>query len=119
MSTDDQAALFHVEFEQRGPHAKPRARYADPKTSHEAAESVNATQGQRLVWRIFMARGEGMTDAELSTRTEGHLSPSGTRTRRKELTDMGYLRDSGRKVPLHSGRMAIVWERVPGEDLNA
>jgi hypothetical protein len=115
--TDEQAPLFDVEYEQRGPHAKPRARYKDPETSHAAAESVNVTEGHRVVWRTFVARGEGMTDSELVTRTAGMLSPSGTRTRRAELTRMGYIRDSGRKKPLPSGRQSIVWERVPGEKL--
>jgi hypothetical protein len=61
----------------------------------------------------------GLTDSALVTVYEARMvtdperfprqSPSGLRTRRKELTGKGRLRDSGARVRLDSGRLAIEW----------
>jgi predicted ArsR family transcriptional regulator len=45
-------------------------------------------------------------------------SPSGLRTRRHELTDIGYVEDSDLRVKTYSGRSAIVW-RLTEEGRNA
>jgi hypothetical protein len=73
---------------------------------------------QRAVFGLFQFFGP-MTDPELAVVYDERRrfgwelplqSPSGLRTRRKELTDAGHLRDSGGRKRLVSGRLAIVWE---------
>ena len=94
-----------------------RARRTDPVTSHQAAESVKDLRGsQRAVLKLFhdMPAGYGMTDEDIAKHypTKGLLqqSPSGLRTRRKELVDAGYLEDSGERRRMTTGRKAIVWQ---------
>lgn len=97
------------------------ARRSDPGTSWAAAKSVSETQmriSQQAVLSLFREYGP-MTDEDMVRQYELRLhrlpmqSPSGLRTRRKELQEMGKVRDAGRKAQLKSGRMAIVWEAVP------
>lgn len=73
---------------------------------------------QEAVLRLLRELGE-MSDDLLVERyqavaEEGNVSrqsPSGIRSRRSELVELGLVRDSGRKVILEpSGRRAIVWE---------
>ena len=92
----------------------PRARLSDPATSHAAAASVaNLRHTHRVIHTLLSLDGP-MTDEQLmllwNDRIADRISPSGLRTRRAELVDMGYVRDSGERRPLESGRMAIAWE---------
>ena len=93
-----------------------RARDTDPETSHQAAESVGEiTLTQSFVMRVLR---RPRVDVELvkayqAMRTAPRASESGIRSRRAELVRLGFVRDSGRRVCLESGRMAIVWERTP------
>ena len=93
----------------------PRARNTDPETSHEAAASVkHVRDSQRAVLAVLRAT-EGLTDIEIAQRyirlskNLPKQSPSGLRTRRKELVERGLVEDSGDKRKLPSGRNAIVW----------
>ena len=92
----------------------PRARTTDPKTSHDAAESVqDVTATQDYVLRALR---KPRTDVELleayrNFKRAPRASESGLRTRRSELVRQGLVRDSGRRVVLESGRAAIVWEK--------
>lgn len=92
----------------------PRARRTDPKTSHDAAESVqDVTATQDYVLRALR---KPRTDVELleayrNFKRAPRASESGLRTRRSELVRQGLVRDSGRRVVLESGRAAIVWEK--------
>ena len=93
-----------------GPRAV--ARRHDPSTSWAAAASLGPTtirRSQLVVWRLLQDDGP-MTDEQLVARLLGRMSPSGARTRRAELVDLGLVRDTGQRVKLHSGRLAIVWE---------
>jgi hypothetical protein len=90
-------------------------RATDPLTSRLAAVSVDLSKGQAMVMHAFRMYGPHLTDVELCQITSGVLSPSGARTRRAELVDMGRIRDTGRTVRLRSGRYAIVWELVPAK----
>jgi hypothetical protein len=91
---------------------KPRARTSDPDTSHAAARSVagKVTDSQRAVLAAIRHLGR-CTDEELVSVYDQlpPLSPSGIRTRRKELADRGLVRDTGRRTRLRSGRQAVVW----------
>lgn len=92
---------------------QPVARRTDPRTSHAAAHSVtNLTERREAVLYILGVIGRG-TDEEIAANyPDGMIpqSPSGLRTRRKELVDAGYVCDSHLRRRLRSGREAIVWE---------
>ena len=90
-----------------------RARTTDPATSHQAAASVASLHNtQRAVYQLLALDGPA-TDEELlylwHDRMAAPISPSGLRTRRSELVDMGYVKDTGCRRRLESGRNAIVW----------
>lgn len=92
------------------------ARRTDPKTSHDAAASVDeikATDTQRAILAILKVP---MTDVDLVF-TYGvafingrapRASESGIRSRRAELADRGLVVPVGYET-LASGRKAIVW----------
>lgn len=88
------------------------ARRSDPDTSHDAAASVgDTTQLQRLIlWSLASAPKH---DAALIVSLENDIfkawSDAGIRTRRRELVEMGRVRDSGQRVTLPTGRQSIVW----------
>ena len=92
-----------------GPRAV--ARGGDPDTSHEAAasitgEAITATQNAILAVLDQLA---GACDDSIARLYRGpRTSPSGLRTRRKELFDRGYVEAVG-TVKLPSGRRATVW----------
>lgn len=93
-----------------------RARSADPDTSHAAAASLAPDKirlSQHAVLRHLRRNGP-MTDTELVDTFDGKIfqSPSGLRTRRKELVDRGLVADTGERVRLESGRTAIIWSAV-------
>jgi hypothetical protein len=94
-----------------------RARDTDPETSHAAAASLSSEkirESQALVLGLLRADGP-MTDETLVAVVEERelrLSPSGARTRRKELVDLGLVEDSGGRVRTGSGRAAIVWRAI-------
>ncbi len=92
----------------------PRARADDPATSHAAAASVKGLRdSQNAVLRVLWVSGPA-TDEQIAVRYE-HLadaprqSPSGLRTRRKELVERGLVVDTGHTRKLKSGRKAILW----------
>jgi hypothetical protein len=87
-------------------------RWDDPVTSFLAAKSVDLTKGQKKVIAAFRMQ-RGMTDDQLIAQVAKNgdkLSPSGCRSRRKELVELGILRDSGHKQKTVSGRLTTVWE---------
>lgn len=96
------------------------ARTEDPETSHEAAASITSeklTASRAAVLDCFRRYGKfGLSDQMLAwcyNEKAGHgwpqQSPSGLRTRRKELVESGHLEDTGRKTQTPGGRAAIVW----------
>lgn len=98
--------------------AVPRARRSDPSTSHQAAASVGPLRdNQRAVLSVLQHFGP-LTDEKLVTNYEatakphGSLpaqSPSGIRTRRRELVDRKLVADTSKKERMTTGRMAILW----------
>lgn len=88
------------------------ARHSDPITSEMAAATVNIGLSQMLVLAALQRIGEA-TDEQLHeaiTLFGNVISPSGSRTRRKELTDAGYIKNSGRLGVTKAGRKTIIWE---------
>lgn len=94
------------------------ARRTDPPTSHAAAASVtNLRASHRRVIQLFRTYGP-MTDAEAleAAISDGwHVSPSGLRSRRSEVTPPRGrgIRDSGKKRKSEFGQEAVVWELDP------
>ena len=96
------------------PEPRAVARRTDVWSSHEAASSIKRIrESQQAVLEALTILGP-MTDEELVSRYGGRpqQSPSGLRTRRSELVELGVVRDSGQRRVLRSGRRAIVWEAV-------
>ena len=94
----------------------PAARATDPWTSKDAAmRAAVAPLQDRLIY--LFENSFPMTDDELIAEyaraaTRFHwkpASPSGIRSRRSELVDMGYLIDTGRTALTPSGRHTIIW----------
>jgi hypothetical protein len=100
-------------FESRlRPADSPRARRTDPATSHAAAQSVgDLRESQRAVLATFLQHGP-MHDEKLEVRypQQPRQSESGLRTRRRELVDLGLLRDSGTTTLTVHGRSTTIWE---------
>lgn len=100
------------------------ARATDPGTSWSAARSVTGIRPLQA-WVLERLRAVGpLTDEGIAMEWERgngamlertRVSPSGLRTRRAELVDMGLVRDSGEKGRLPTGRLSIKWEAVPGD----
>jgi len=90
-----------------------RARRTDPKTSHDAAESVkDVTLTQSFILKILAKKPR--TDVELvelfgNYKTSPNASESGIRSRRAELVQAGFVKDTTIRKQLPSGRWAIVW----------
>jgi hypothetical protein len=91
----------------------PRARVTDPLTSHQAAASVgNLPDTQFHVYCIVTCAAEPISDQDIYSQYRadiGYISASGCRTRRKELCDVGLIRDSGLRAVTESGRATIRW----------
>jgi hypothetical protein len=96
----------------------PRARTSDPSTSHEAAASVqrvSKTQAAILFILQYPMSDERLIDSYYSMSGAGmapNAAPSGIRSRRKELVDLGLVADTGERERLASGRHAILWQTV-------
>lgn len=93
------------------------ARHSDPITSEMAAATVNIGLGQMVVLSILTKIREGTDEAiweaisiQFPDETKRPISQSGARTRRKELTDAGYIKNSGRLGVTKAGRKTIIWE---------
>lgn len=94
---------------------EPVARATDPQTSWDAARSVTGLNvRQAHIYTILLNFGS-MTDERILDEylyRFDFISPSGCRTRRKELVEFGLVEDSGRRTPLVSGRLSIEWQAV-------
>lgn len=93
------------------------ARLDDPETSWAAAASItNITQTHSRILTVLGDLGIG-TDEDIS-RHYGifasrfqwpPVSPSGLRSRRAELVEIGRIKDSGERGLTASGRKSIKW----------
>ena len=91
------------------------ARTTDPDTSHAAALSLSShaiRESQQEVLDTLRHFGP-LTDrallAILFDAEKKSQSPSGIRTRRSELVDLGLVVDTGSRNTAPSGRREIVW----------
>jgi hypothetical protein len=92
------------------------ARTLDPSTSHAAAKSVIDGRPTMKIIMDILRHGDasdeviayvytGLVDAGRAPQA----SPSGLRSRRAELVDLGMVEDSGQRTLLMTNRRAIVW----------
>lgn len=90
----------------------PKARNTDPKTSHDAAETVaDVTITQAY---ILKALTKPRTDTQLieayrKLKRAPLASESGIRSRRAELVTKGLVVDSGTRGLTQFNRQSIVW----------
>lgn len=81
-----------------------------PETSAQAAAAVKPktpSQRQRVLAAIRAAGSRGLTDEQIVEQVG--LGPNSGRPRRKELQEMGLVRDSGLRRRTVSGAEAAVW----------
>lgn len=98
--TDDQLTLAD----------EAHARRTDPGTSHAAARSVENLRPRQLAILETLRRCGPLTDEGIAMRYVGPLqSPSGMRTRRRELVDAGLVEDTGERSRTRAGRSTILW----------
>ena len=100
------------------------ARITDPLTSHLAAATIESLSANRYaVWQALNMYGaRGATDEQIAVLYEQQLerhgwpqqSPSGLRTRRKELFDRRLVADTGLRERMTTGRWANKWRTVNG-----
>lgn len=98
------------------------ARTTDPETSHEAAASVEhlRVKQQEVLRCLQNMDGYGSDDEIAMFYNRGDYveqSPSGLRTRRKELQRAKLVRDSGKRTYNVRNRRVIVWELVGNPDI--
>lgn len=90
----------------------PKARSHGSANSHAAAASVKRKTINEVIWEIMLALSQGSKSDEeiLSTVKQFTItSPSGTRTRRKELCSIGLVEEAGTGRTA-SGRVCSTWE---------
>ena len=97
----------------------PRARLADPDTSHVAADGSDLAGSQAVVAVLLRSAGPaGLTDEEIFEGSRswpvlqliGHkYSPSRLRTARAELVEAGRVRDAGIFRYTEFARLSKVW----------
>ena len=89
---------------------EPVARTTDPGTSHVAAFFASRKVRESQL-RVLEALAAGpMTDEEMQLALMVPMSLSGSRTRRKELTRMGMVSDTGYTRPTILRNPSIVWQ---------
>lgn len=103
------------EFEPEAPYVRDphhaHARRTDPETSHAAAASISPKQlreSQRDVLEVLSKSGP-MTDWKLVELMDGRMSHSGIRSRRSELTVLGFVVDTGKRELGPAGKYGNVW----------
>ena len=106
--------LLRCDGRQGAVEAEAHARWSDPETSHQAAASLQPAVLNRIQERVrfLLASCGPMHHAQLihAYRLQyGTVGESTIRTRCRELSDLGVVRDTGRRITLPSGRQSIVW----------
>lgn len=96
---------------------KAKVRHRDPATSLQAALSQTPDKTRMLYTTIYaILERSARTDEELLDifqQAGKAVTPSGVRSRRAELTEAGWVRDSGERRDTKAGHPSIVWEAVP------
>lgn len=98
--------------------AERRLKRNDPETSFYAAVSTTPALSKEMYNNIYNVLHSnqaisGLTDEELirvlTTQLKHKYTPSGVRSRRAELVEAGWVKDSEKRRKTVSGRQSIVW----------
>jgi hypothetical protein len=95
-------------------HAHQDVRNTDPDTSHSAARTANRGEVRERVLKLFQ-EFKRLPDERLLAKyiaRYGAIPESSPRKRRCDLVKLGKVRDSGIRVLISTGKMAILWELV-------
>ena len=117
--SDRQPSLFDLfGAHTRGPVGAPFTPGSD--TSEEAAESISEVAG-RLRRRVYAHIVECGDVGTIDDTAEVVLDMKHTTytARRGELVKQGLVRDSGSTDKTRSGRNAVLWVMVPGDEIEA
>jgi hypothetical protein len=87
------------------------SRKADPQTSKDAAKKVELKEKQKQVLAAFRNAGsDGLTTSELDDLFRPEWGNTSTaRTRRKELADLGHIKETEATRTNRRGNAEIVW----------
>lgn len=95
-------------FEQP-PYTPGASRHADPETSQEAAESVDASKLEQVVLDCIKRRGPSILDEVVSLTKLDKVTAS---PRFKPLEDAGKIARTGIKRPGKAGRPQTEWKAL-------
>jgi hypothetical protein len=116
MSAKPEKSPTSGKWEQQGDlFSVPRARWSNPPTSRQAAQSIplkKVSLTQQRIIQVFKFNGGQMSDERLvelyhSYWDEG--TDQGIRSRRGELTRRGKIFDTGKRGTTKYGRSCIIW----------
>jgi len=105
--------------EKKKPRTLGLARRSDPHTSWRAAW-MQTTGASQLLYRVIylVLSKKKCTDEELVKIVQHNIkesTPSSIRSRRSELVEAGWVKDSGQRRNSNAGSPMTVWESVPEE----
>ena len=104
---------------QFGTDPKHLVRKDSPDTSHEAAEYVDTTRLEQMVYEAIKAFGaRGCISDEVRAKFSGYPYSSIT-ARYRALLDKGYIEDTGQRRQGQSGRNQRVMRVLNADKLNA
>lgn len=114
----------------RWPPGDPRARRTDPKTSHDAAASVDASRNQASVLMVMrqigpctedeLVRGyQNLLNSPYWTKSIALQPEESIRKRRSELKDRGLVEATTLKRKGASGRLQTVYRALEGREIAA
>lgn len=91
-----------------GTHPKKLVRRKDPDTSHEAAEKVDTTKLEGMVYERIKMYGDAGCISDQILNEFPNLPYSSITARYRALMDKGLIEDTGKRMPGRSGRQQRV-----------
>lgn len=99
-----------------GTHAKKLVRKYDPDTSHQAAQKVDSTRLEQLVYEAIKSYGTVGCISDQILETFPHLPYSSVTARYKALMQKGFIEDTGERKAGKSGRTQRVMRATSKEN---
>ena len=98
-----------------GTHAKKLVRRDDPDTSHQAAQKVDTTKLEQLVYETIKSYGQGGCISDQVLGNFPQMPYSSITARYKALMDKSLIEDTGERRAGKSGRPQRVMRTTPQE----